>query len=116
MLREPGDESVGEALRKLWSLRTDRYSETLTQWLSICPKSYFIASIYAVTPDVLINQQTMGFYGRRGSRPRKSKRKRVLIHEMRARRWFGAAGFALFKKKTEEIDGRGIMWWYEIFR
>lgn len=38
MLREPGDESVREALRKLWSLRTDRYSETRTQIAVLRPK------------------------------------------------------------------------------
>ena len=38
MLREPGAENVREALRKLWSLRTDRYSETRTQVAVLRPK------------------------------------------------------------------------------
>ncbi len=37
-LREPGDESVRDALRTLWSLRTDRYSETRTQVAVLRPK------------------------------------------------------------------------------
>lgn len=38
MLREEDSDSVLEALRKLWSLRTDRYSETRTQVSVLRPK------------------------------------------------------------------------------
>ncbi|MFK7861430.1 MAG: GTP 3',8-cyclase MoaA [Granulosicoccus sp.] len=38
MLREPDNDSVLQALRKLWSLRTDRYSETRTQVAVLRPK------------------------------------------------------------------------------
>ena len=37
-LREAGHENVRDSLRKLWSLRTDRYSETRTQVAVIRPK------------------------------------------------------------------------------
>jgi len=38
MLRESGRESIRDELRKLWSLRTDRYSETRTQVAVLRPK------------------------------------------------------------------------------
>ncbi len=38
VLREAGTQNVRDALRKLWSLRTDRYSETRTQVAVLRPK------------------------------------------------------------------------------